>query len=34
MEFGKQIKKYRAEVNLSQEELSERVSVSRQTISN
>lgn len=34
MELGKQIKKYRAEVNLSQEELADQVFVSRQTISN
>ena len=34
MEFSKQIKKYRAEANLSQEELANRVFVSRQTISN
>ena len=34
MELGKQIKKYRQEVELSQEELAERVYVSRQTISN
>ena len=34
MELGKQIKKYRQEVQLSQEELAERVYVSRQTISN
>ena len=34
MEFGKQIKKLRQEAQLSQEELAERVYVSRQTISN
>lgn len=34
MELGKQIKKCRQEANLSQEELAERVYVSRQTISN
>ena len=34
MELGKQIKKYRAEVNLSQEELANKIFVSRQTISN
>lgn len=34
MEIGKQIKKYRNEMNLSQEELSEKIFVSRQTISN
>ena len=34
MELGKQIKKYRTSANLSQEELAERVYVSRQTISN
>ena len=34
MELGKQIKKNRQEVQLSQEELAERVYVSRQTISN
>ena len=34
MELGKQIKKHRREVQLSQEELAERVYVSRQTISN
>lgn len=34
MELGKQIKKYRNEANLSQEELAEKVYVSRQTISN
>lgn len=34
MELGKQIKKHRQEVQLSQEELAERIYVSRQTISN
>lgn len=34
MELGKHIKKHRQEVQLSQEELAERVYVSRQTISN
>ena len=34
MELSKQIKKYRMEANLSQEELAEKVFVSRQTISN
>lgn len=34
MEIGNQIKKYRAELKLSQEELAEKVYVSRQTISN
>ncbi len=34
MELGKQIKKCRQEANLSQEELAERIYVSRQTISN
>lgn len=34
MEIGKQIKKYRMEMNFSQEELSEKIFVSRQTISN
>lgn len=34
MELGKQIKKYRAEANLSQEQLADKVFVSRQTISN
>ncbi len=34
MEIGKQIKKYRSEFNFSQEELAEKVYVSRQTISN
>ncbi len=34
MEVNEQIKKYRTELNLSQEELAEKVFVSRQTISN
>lgn len=34
MELGKQIKKYRNNINLSQEQLAERIFVSRQTISN
>ena len=34
MEIGKQIKKYRAALKLSQEELAEKLYVSRQTISN
>jgi transcriptional regulator with XRE-family HTH domain len=34
MELGKQIKKYRTQNNLSQEEFAEKVFVSRQTISN
>lgn len=34
MELGKQIRKYRSEMPLSQEELAEKVFVSRQTISN
>ena len=34
MELSKQIKKYRMEANLSQEELAEKIFVSRQTISN
>lgn len=34
MELGKQIKKYRTEFNLSQEELADKIYVSRQTISN
>ena len=34
MEFGSKIRQYRIQANLSQEELSERVYVSRQTISN
>lgn len=34
MELGKQIKKYRQESQLSQDELADRVYVSRQTISN
>lgn len=34
MELGKQIKKYRTEAKLSQEELADKIFVSRQTISN
>ena len=34
MELGKQIKRYRMEANLSQEELADKVFISRQTISN
>lgn len=34
MEFGNQIKKYRADNHLSQEELAEKIYVTRQTISN
>lgn len=34
MNVGKQIKKYRTEANLSQEELADKIFVSRQTISN
>lgn len=34
MEFSAQIKKYRAEMNLSQEELAEKIYVTRQTVSN
>lgn len=34
MELGKQIRKYRMEANLSQEELADKIYVSRQTISN
>lgn len=34
MELGKQIKKYRTDANLSQEELADKIFVSRQTISN
>ena len=34
MELGKQIKKYRAYMNLSQEELAEKIYVTRQTVSN
>lgn len=33
MEFSKQIKKYRLDSNLSQDELAEKVYVTRQTIS-
>lgn len=34
MELGRQIKKYRAEAKMSQEELADKIFVSRQTISN
>lgn len=34
MEIGKQVKKYRTEMKLSQDELAEKIFVSRQTISN
>lgn len=34
MELGKQIRRYRTEANLSQEEFADKVFVSRQTISN
>ena len=34
MELGKQIKKHRQEAHLSQDELANRIYVSRQTISN
>lgn len=34
MEIGKQIKKYRSELNMSQDALAEKIYVSRQTISN
>ena len=34
MEIGNQIKKYRAELKLSQEELADKIFVTRQTISN
>jgi len=34
MEISKQIKKYRLEMEVSQEELAERIFVSRQTVSN
>ena len=34
MELSRQIKKYRMQANLSQEELAEKIFVSRQTISN
>ncbi len=34
MEIGNQIKKYRSELNLTQEQLAEKVYVSRQTVSN
>lgn len=34
MELGNQIKKYRSEIQISQEQLADRIYVSRQTISN
>ena len=34
MELGKQIKFYRNQISMSQEELADRIFVSRQTISN
>ena len=34
MELGNQIKKYRSELQISQEQLADRIYVSRQTISN
>ena len=34
MEIGKQIRKYRVEAKLSQDELADKVYVTRQTISN
>ena len=34
MELNEQIKKYRTEMNLSQEELAEKIYVTRQSISN
>lgn len=34
MELNKQIKKYRTNMNLSQEELAQKIYVTRQTISN
>lgn len=34
MELGKQIRKYRNELSLSQDELAQRIFVTRQTISN
>ena len=34
MKIGKQIRKYRTEMELSQDELAEKIFVSRQTISN
>ena len=34
MEIGKQIKKYRNEIGISQDQLAEKIFVSRQTISN
>lgn len=34
MEIGRQIKKYRTELKLSQEELADKIYVTRQTVSN
>ncbi|MBQ2855682.1 MAG: helix-turn-helix transcriptional regulator [Bacteroidaceae bacterium] len=34
MELNEQIKKYRTEMNLSQEELAEKIYVTRQSVSN
>lgn len=34
MEIGRQIRKYRQELKMSQEELAEKVFVTRQTVSN
>ena len=34
MELNEQIKKYRTEINLSQEELAEKIYVTRQSVSN
>ena len=34
MEIGKQIQKYRTELNYSQDELAEKIYVTRQTVSN
>lgn len=34
MEIGRQIRKYRQELNMSQEELADHVFVTRQTVSN
>ena len=34
MEIGKQIKKYRSELSLSQEEFADKIYVTRQTVSN
>ncbi|MBQ6700520.1 MAG: helix-turn-helix transcriptional regulator, partial [Oscillospiraceae bacterium] len=34
MEIGKQIKKYRSELSLSQEEFADKIFVTRQTVSN